>query len=68
MKELNESEVDWTKNNCPSCGETGRWLHLRAIEHNKLCDNVCLAMVCDDCEFLYNGIVWESKGKWYEKD
>ena len=68
MKEISESEVDWAKNNCPSCGGSGKWRHPLAFNHNELCDDICLFMECNHCEFLYDGVVWESKGKWYEKD
>lgn len=68
MKELNESQIDWNRNNCPRCEQGGRWLHLRAFNHNEKCDDVCLKMICNSCEFQYQGVVWESKGKWYEKD
>jgi len=66
MKELDQA--NWSRNNCPSCGQTGRWLHPLALNHTKKCDDVCLKMVCNSCDLKYEGVVWESKGKWYEKD
>jgi hypothetical protein len=68
MKEIDVSEINWNKNNCPACGYLGMWKHQVRLAHNKLCDDPCLAMECLDCGLLYDGVVWESRGKYYEKE